>query len=215
MFNQSVFLKDGTGFDNHRADFPLFSLPLCVLHRYRMDVHVCICLYIYVSFMYTEKYVCVYMHICICIYACTNMCAYPEAILFKYSYTTLIRWESVFFLSTMFFSESLIPILKLDCKHLYLLNHAHQSHDLGTEMIFWRQSNFDDDLQICNYINFLPTPLLLDNRSYTLSSHSLPPISKCLKGKLKNKQMKNAALLHIYTLVVLFCFVFLEEITGN
>lgn len=84
---------------------------------------------------------------------------------------------------------------------------SHQHPCLGTEMIVWGQSNFVADLWVHNWIHFLPAPSLSDHRSSTMSPCSLPPVTKCLKGKSENKQMKNVALLHMNTLAVfvLFC----------
>lgn len=179
------------------------SLLLSVCYTGKEGVFVCASTYASMYPLYTHKSG--------CIYSCTNMHTHPETTLIKNSYRILIRWESVF-----------------SSHHVVLRNLTHQAWwqaplstepscqplCLGIEMVIWTQSNFASSLWICNHIHLLPALWLLDNRSYTVSSCSLPLIRKCLTSKSENKQMKkNCPFPHIYTSC--FCFVSLEEITGN
>lgn len=173
------------------------SLLLSVCYTGKERVFVC-------AFTYASMYP-LYTHKSGCIYSCTNMHTHPETTLVKDSYRILIRWESVF-----------------SSHHVVLRSLTHQAWwqaplstgpscqplCLGIEMVIWRQSNFAAALWVCNHIHLLPALWLLDNRSYTVSSCSLPLIRKCLTSKSENKQRKKVALFHIYTLVVfvLFCF---------
>lgn len=122
LSNQSVFLKDGTDFDKHHVGSPLFFL---LLSMYYIDIawmFVFVSIYLSTYPVCAQKYVFVCVHICICLFACTNMHAHPETILFKHSYTVLIRCESVLPFHHVIL-RSLTLIIKLDCKHCSPLNH--------------------------------------------------------------------------------------------